>query len=291
MSLRTQEALTGTGFVLPAVGLLACFGFLPLLLAAYVSLFDLPLLNPSMRHFVGLNNYLEAFKDVTLRRSLVNTVYFAVLQAPLQTALGLLLAVLVQKRSLGITVFRVGYYVPAVVSTVIVSGLWRVILDSNFGLANSFLSFLHLPRQPFLTSASQAIPTLATMLTWEWVGFSMLIFLAGLNAIPRELYEAAALDGAGSLQRFWFVTLPLLRRPATYVIVSNTVYAFKVFAPVYVITKGGPMGSTDVVIYEVYQQAFTFFRLGYASAIALIFTGLLVLFAAFQLRLLRGEVE
>lgn len=289
--LGRREALSGLGFITPALILLILFGFVPLVIAGYISLFKFPLVNPARREFLGLANYVRAFEDETLRKALFNTTFYALLQIPMQTILALFLALVVRKPLRGIGFFRSGYYLPVVISMVVASTLWRIMLDSQNGLINAILTSIGLPRQPLLTSTAQALPTLAVMLSWKWVGFSMLIFLAGLQAISEEYYEAAKIDGAGALQRFWHVTLPLLRRPALYVIVTNTISAFKLFTPIYIITEGGPQNSTLTVVYYIFREAFRYNRLGYGSAIALFFTLFLILLAAFQLRTLRSEAD
>jgi len=180
---------------------------------------------------------------------------------------------------------------PVVISMVVASVVWRIMLDSQNGLINSVIATIGLPRQPLLTSTTQALPVLAIMLSWKWVGFSMLIFLAGLQSIPYDFYEAAQIDGASAVQRFWYITLPLLKRPALFVIVTNTINAFKLFTPIYIITEGGPQNSTLVIVYYIFREAFRFNRLGYGSAIAILFTIFLITLAFVQLRVLRSEAD
>jgi fructooligosaccharide transport system permease protein len=285
---KWKTYLAGYSFITPALILIIIFGIIPLFLAIYISLYKFPLINPARREFIGLENYIRLFQDESLRKAFFNTLYYAALQMPIQTALGLLLAVLVQKPMKAMGFFRAGFYLPVVISMVVASTMWKVMLDSQNGIINSFLMWLGFSRQPFLTSVTQALPTLAVMLSWKWVGFSMIIFLAGLHSIPDSLYEAAELDGASGWQSFVYVTLPLLRTAAVYVIVTNTINAAKLFTPIYVITQGGPQESTSVVIYYIYREAFSFGRLGYGSAIAAVFTVFLVIFASFQLKMMRS---
>jgi len=286
---RWREAIAGYTFILPAFILLVAFAFIPLILAGWTSLYNYPLVNPARREFIGVDNYIRAFQDETLRITFVNTIYYALWQIPMQTILALILALLVQKPLKGIGIFRTGYYLPVVISMVVASVLWRIMLDSQNGLINSVIATIGLPRQPLLNSTFQALPVLAMMLSWKWVGFSMLIFLAGLQSISYDLYEAAHIDGANSWQRFWSITLPLLKRPALFVIVTNTINAFKLFTPIYVITQGAPQNSTLVMVFYIFREAFRFNRLGYGSAIAILFTLFLILLAAVQLRVLRSE--
>lgn len=283
-----KRALDAYAFISPAIVLILIFGIVPLFLAAYISFFDFPLINPARREFIGLQNYADALGNASLGKAALNTLYYAIWQIPVQTVLALILALLVEKPLRGVGFFRASFYLPVVISMVVASTLWRVMLDSQNGLINSLLLYIGLPRQPFLTSTSQALPTLALMLSWKWVGFSMIIFLAGLHAIPDHLYEAGQLDGASRWQSLWHITLPLLRSPAIYVIVTNTINAAKLFTPIYVITRGGPEDSTLVVVFYIFREAFVYGNLGYASAIAVLFTLLLVALASAQLRLMRS---
>ena len=289
--LRVRESLYGIGFISPAFILIIAFGIIPLILAMYISFFDYPLINPARREFVGWANYLNAFQNKDFQKAFINTIYYALLQMPMQTILGLILALLIAKPWKGRNIFWTSYYLPVVMSMVVVSVIWRIMLDSENGIINSVLLWIGLPRQPFLTSVSQALPSLAVMVTWKWVGFTMLIFLAGLKDIPTDYYDAGKVDGANTLQGFIFITLPLLKRPLTYVLVANTIAAFKFFTPVYVITKGGPSRSTLSVIYYMFQEAFSYSRFGYASAIAVVFLIFMLILAMVQLRMLRSEQE
>jgi fructooligosaccharide transport system permease protein len=291
ISLRKREAFTGFSFILPALILLLLFGFIPVFIAGDISLFRFPLVNPAKRVFIGLDNYSRALSDDVLRKAMINTAYYALWQVPMQTGLALVLALLVKKSFSGISIFRIGYYLPVVIPMVVASVLWRIMLDSHNGLVNSILKAIGLSAQPLLSSPTQALPVLAGALSWKWVGFAMLIFLAGLQDIPYSYYEAATVDGANWLQSFWYITLPLLRRPAVYVIVTNTINALKLFTPIYIITKGGPQNSTITMMYYIFREAFTYGHLGYASAIAVIFTFILIIFAALQLRILRSDEE
>jgi multiple sugar transport system permease protein len=171
---------------------------------------------------------------------------------------------------------------------VVASIIWLVMLNTQSGIINSILVWLGLSRIPFLTSTQFALPTIAIMLSWKYAGFSMIILLNGLHAIPDQLYEAAELDGASKLQAFWFVTLPLLRSASVYVLITNTINAVQLFTPIYIMTQGGPQESTSVVVFYIYQQAFTFGNLGYASAIAVVFALFLSLFSITELKLMRS---
>jgi fructooligosaccharide transport system permease protein len=288
---KRREALSGYMFVAPAILLLLIFSFVPIVFSGYVSFFKFPLVNPARRSFIGFDNYVKLFSDEVFLKAFANTAYYALMQVPLQTGFGLALALLIKKRTRLSGMFRSIYYMPVVISMVVASSLWRIMLDSQFGLINSIITWMGFARQPFLTSVTQAMPALAVMLSWKWSGFSMLIFLAGLNNIPGELYEAARIDGANSWQMFWRVTIPLLRRPAGFVVVSNTINAFKLFTPIYIITQGGPQNATLSVIYHIFREGFLNGWLGYASTMANVFTLFLMILALVQLKVLRSSDE
>lgn len=284
------DYLTGYSFLLPALAGLVLFSIIPLFYALFISLQRWDAFRGSLG-FVGLDNYQTLAGDPTFWRALRNTASYALWQVPLQCGLALGLALLIQRPLRGIGLFRAAYYLPVVISMVVASALWRIILDSESGLVNSVLAAAGLPRQPFLLSPSLTLPTLAVALTWKWVGFSMMVFLAGLQAIPRDYYEAAEIDGAGPWQRFWHITLPLLRRPGAFVVVTTSVNAFKLFTPIYIITQGGPRESTTTIVFEVFQNAFRWNRLDLASAMGFVLLFALLLLTAIQLGWLRSSVE
>lgn len=286
--LKGRENLSGYGFILPALTGITLFGLLPLAYALYVSLRRYDLLAPTSA-FIGLANYQRVLADPTFWRALLNTAHYAVLLIPAQTCLGLFLALLVQKNSAGVSIFRASYYLPVVSSMVVASTLWRIMYDAQNGIFNGMLQSMGLPAQPFLTSPAQAIPALVLMMTWKWVGISMLIFLGGLNAIPADYYEAAEVDGASRFQGFKYITLPLLRRVTLFIVVVNTINAFKLFTPIYVITRGGPMESTLTLVFHIFRTAFRYYDMGIASAMSVLLLLLVLGLTLLQFGLLRTE--
>lgn len=288
--LRRSGFLSGYLFILPAVTGIVVFGLLPLFYALYVSFLRYDLLSPD-RFFIGLANYQRILHDAIFWRALSNTLYYAVLLIPAQTGLGLLLALLVQRNSFGIGMFRAAFYLPVVSSMVVASTLWRILYDSHNGIINSILLTLHVPPQPFLNSPVQAMPALVVMSVWKWVGISMLIFLGGLNAIPHEYNEAAEVDGASRMAVFRHITLPLLVRVILFVVVINTINAFKLFTPIYVITRGGPMESTLTIVFHIFRTAFRNYDMGYASTMSFLLLLLVLGLTLIQFKLLRSEVE
>src|SRR2546422_4748031 len=286
--LKWTEYLSGYAFILPALTGITLFGLLPLAYAFYVSFRRYDLLAPTSA-FIGLANYQRVIADPTFWRALLNTAYYAVLLIPAQTGLGLILALLVQKNSPGISIFRASYYLPVVSSMVVASTLWRIMYDAQNGIFNSVLLAMGLPAQPFLTSPSQAIPALVLMMTWKWVGISMLILLGGLNAIPADYYEAAEVDGGTPFQSFKLITLPLLRRVLLFIVVINTINAFKLFTPIYVITRGGPMESTLTLVFHIFRTGFRYYDMGAASTMSVLLLLLVLGLTLAQFGLLRSE--
>ncbi len=287
--LHRERYRTAVIFLLPAaVGILG-FSILPIIQALRISFFDYTLLNPEQL-FVGLSNYDSAWKDPVFRIALTNTLSYTVLLVAFQTSAALGLALLLKRQIRGLAFFRSAIFLPVVTSLVVISTVWKLMYNSQ-GFINGFLQTMGLSPQAFLASTGQALLSLVFMGVWKDVGFYMLIFLAGLQAIPTDLYESAEIDGATKTQRFTRITLPLLRRAAVFVLVVGTISAFKVFTPVYLMTDGGPADSTTVVVFYIFRSAFRYFQMGYASAMSFILLGIVLLLTLVQFRLLRTPVE
>ncbi len=288
--LKWEEYRTAAILIAPAMLGIVIFSFIPIIQAFSTSFYDAPLLSPR-RTYIGLDNYITAFNDPVFIRSIVNTLVYAIGTVILQVILALGLALLIRDKLPGIGFFRSAYFLPVVTSLVVVSTVWKVMYNTNDGLINSVLRTANLPPQPWLTSPNLALLSIIIIGVWKEVGFSMLVLLGGLNNIPAELYEAASIDGARGWYRFWRITLPLLRRPMLFVVVLSTINAFKVFTPVYLITEGGPVDSTQTMVYYIYQTSFKYFKMGYASALSFIVLALVLVFTIVQFRMLRSDVE
>jgi ABC-type sugar transport system permease subunit len=287
--LARQRYVTAAVFLLPATVGIILFSLLPILQALRISFFDYALLNPQ-QIFVGVENYERAFADPVFRIALNNTILYSVLLVAGQTLLGLFLALLIKQEIRGRAFFRSAFFMPVVTSLVVISTVWKLMYNSQ-GFINGVLGTIGIGAQPFLASSTQALPSLVLMSVWKEVGFYMLIFLAGLQAIPGELYESAAIDGANRWTSFWRITLPLLRRATVFVMVVGTISAFKVFTPVYLMTDGGPADSTMVIVFYIFRVAFRYFEMGYASAMSFILMGIVIVLTLLQFRLLRTTVE
>lgn len=288
--MRLRPEIAGYLFVLPAMLGLLVFGVIPLMYAFVVSLHSYDLVNPHPP-FVGLTNYASLATDRVFWTALRNTSVYALMLVPLQTAMGLSLALMVQPSTRWITLLRTSYFMPVVISYVVAAGLWEILFATPNGPMNSLLALVHLPPQLFFQDPTQALPLIALMSTWKWSGISMLIYLSGLHEIPNELYEASEVDGASGARQFWKITWPLLQRITLFVIVVNTIEAFKIFTPVYVITKGGPMNATVVLVFHLFREGFRYIHLGYASALSFVLLVLILVLAAAQFWVLREEPQ
>lgn len=241
--------------------------------------------------FAGLANYYDLATDPVFWNSVRVTLLFNVLINPFQVVVALLLALLVFRPGPGVTFFRAAYFLPMCVSLAIVSVLWNILLDQQLGPVNGLLSALGLERQPFFRSESQALLTMIGIASWKGCGYWMMFLLAGLYAIPDDFHEAARIDGASAWQRFRHVTLPLMRRPILFVLIADTAINFLFFAPVFIITNGGPAGATDLLMFQAYQSAFAYLNHGRSLAISTILLVVIALFAVVEFRLFRSPAD
>lgn len=269
----------------PALLLLAIFTIWPALAAVGLSVTDLRTLAPGSGQFVGLANYRRLLQDDAFADAARNTALFALLATPLQVGLALVLALLLELPLRGRRFFRSLFFAPVLLSVAVASVIWSY-LYHPLGVLNLLLTTAGLPPQRFLLDRAQALPAIAVMSTWQNAGFYMVIFIAGLRNIPPELYDAALVDGATGWARYRFITLPLLRRTSAFAIVAATIYALRLFTEVYVLTRGGPAGATRTVVYLVWEEGLRFQHTGYAAAMAVLFTLVVVAISMLQRRLL-----
>lgn len=267
---RTRS--TATAFALLAPSLLGTVVFLlvPVAVALWLSFQRWDLVSPV--RWAGADNYVSVFSDAGIRHSFGVTLLFTVLVIPVQTALGLLIAVLLSRRLPGSTLLRVVYVVPWICAPLVVGLVWRWVLDPSTGALNAVTGV----RVEWLSSHSLALPAVAFVTIWTNVGYVALFFLAGLAGIPEQLADAARVDGAGPLRLFWSITLPLLRPTTSFVLITGVISSFQVFDTVYAMTGGGPGGATQVVAYRIYSEAFTSLRMGRAAAISVVLLVVLV---------------
>lgn len=289
MTLRRREAVIPYLFIAPAVGGLLVFRVYPILLASWQSLHQQTL--EGLQHFVGAANYLTILADPLFWNAARVTLVFNLIINPMQIVLALGLALLVNRRLRGIAVFRTAYFLPMTVSLAITTTIWNLILNPQMGLANGILSRLGVQAQPFLISERQALASIILLATWKGIGYWMVFLLAGLQQIPAALYEAASLDGATPWRRFSGVTFPLLRRVLAFVLVADTAINVLMFVPVYLLTGGGPNGSTELLMFHAYRVAFVFLDWGRGTAVSMLILSVILLMTGLQLRLLRAEFE
>jgi multiple sugar transport system permease protein len=289
---RHRQTLAAWGFALPFVALFAVFMVGPVLASLGMSFTDLrsaDIRNPFAVDLVGLDNYVALLSDELFLKVAFNTAYFVLLGVPLTLTLGLAAAVGLNS---GIrrfrTAFRVGYYLPHVTSIVAVAIVWRFLLEKDTGLVNSALSLVGVDGPAWLESTTWAMPSLIVMASWRNLGFVMVIFLAGLQAIPSDLYEAAKMDGAGAWRRFRHVTLPMLRPTMLFAAVITGIGYLQFFEEPFVMTRGGPLDSTRSVSFYIFDQ-FGFGNYGYASAMAYVLFLAIVALTVLQFRLLRPK--
>jgi raffinose/stachyose/melibiose transport system permease protein len=284
--------LTNLLFVLPVLLILATFLAYPVISGLLISLHRTTGMDAGQ--FVGLDNYAEAlFRDPIFRQAVGNTVIFTVGAVFLQTGLGLTLAVLISEIHRGRLLYRLVFFAPVVVSTVAVGTVWRWIYAPYSGLLTSMLVALGLagPETALLASSSTALAAIMLAFLWRWAGFNTVIYLAGLQSISTEYYEAATMDGGGGFQRFRFITWPLLL-PQTYTcILLTTMGTLRIFDLMWIMTQGGPNHSTETVTTYIYLTAFRFYRVGYGSSLAFILFGLDLFMTLVVLRILRQRAE
>lgn len=275
-------------FLLPAVLILAVFLFIPIVASFIASMTNWNMYGVNdwtKIVFVGLENYAGLFADPVFLAGLRNTLVFAFIGVPVSVTLSLAMALALNAQLLRAKAFfRVAYFIPVITTMVAVAIIWRWLYNPEFGLFNLALEYLGLPAQGWLSNRALALPSLILMAVWKGFGYNTIIFVAALQAIPDSLYESIALDGANTRQEFWYITLPMLRNTAFFVIVMTTIGYLQFFAEPYTMTGGGPLNSTMSVVLYMYQQGFKFYNLGYASAMAYILFGLIFAFTALQFR-------
>jgi multiple sugar transport system permease protein len=305
--MNTSSRFSGYLFVLPYLILFSVFLLLPLFYGLGLSFTQYEMASTAPARFVGIDNYREAINDPTFKRALGVTVKFVVLCVPLTVGLALLLAVGLEKSGERAQRFyRLGLFVPIMITISVAGILWRWFYDTEFGIFNHYLLGVqnwvmrHFPssanwfaehslKLPWLTDKSFALWSIVFMTIWWTVGAPMVILQAGLKQIPTAYYEAAAIDGAVGWRRFTSITLPLLRPVLLFVIVINVIGAFQIFGQPFIMTRGGPEQSTRVLVMYIYETAFNFYRMGYGAAMSWILFLIIVVFSLIQFRVLREK--
>lgn len=284
-----KTAVTGYIFIAPSCIHLLLFFLGPMIFIIYLAFHQWNIVDPH-KPFVGLNNFIDLAGDDLFWGALRNTFVYT-LHVPVAMALSLGIASLLNRRIKGQTWWRTLFFFPVVSSSVAVAMVWQWMYHPHFGLINSLLGFIGLGPYPWLTSPATALLSVMIMAIWIQIGYQVVIFLAGLQSIPGQYYEAAIIDGAGGWQRFRRVTLPLLKPTTLFVLVTSMISSFQVFTSIFVMTEGGPSRSTDVAVYHIYQQGWEYLRMGYASAMALVLLVIIMAVTLIQFRFLGKRVE
>ncbi len=267
---KWRDATIAYLFITPFLLLYLLFTFLPILQGFWISLHNWDVIGTNIQ-FIGLRNYERLLQDKLFWSSLEHTAFFAVLAGPGLIVVGLALAILLNQKIRGIGIFRTLFYMPNILSVTVVGLVFaRVFAPGDRGLVNVLMGSVGLEPMSWLLDTSQAMPTVAITKVWWSVGFNMLIFLAGLQDIPKELYEAARVDGANRWVLFRHITLPGLRRPMLFVLVLQVIASVQVFPLIDVLTGGGPAGSTRPLVMYLFERSFDYWQLGYGSALAFI---------------------
>ena len=277
-------ALTGALFAVPAFVLILLLIIVPLVMLIGLSFTDYEI-GAVVVNWVGLANFERALADPVFRRAMINTLLYVAIVLPGGVGLGLLIAILVHQRTRSRWFYEVVYFLPVTTTLISMAAVWQFLLHPRLGPVNAILKGLGFSEQAFISDPDLLVPTLAAIGLWQLVGFNMVLFLAGLSAIPRDLYDAAAVDGAGGpIDRFLTVTWPMLAPTTLFVAVTSSITAFKVFDTVAALTQG-KYGS-EVILYAIYLEGFQYFKMGYAAALTVIFLGFMLVFSivqAFQL--------
>lgn len=312
--MKKNHALLAFLFIFPAGLIILVFRLLPVIYSFVVSFYDWGI--TGMKGFVGFENYVYLVKDPEFWQSLVNTLYYVVGTVPLTMVISLIIAILLNQKIRGVGIYRVIYFLPVVTSLVAVSMVWKWIFNPEIGLGNYLLSAIGIPSQQWLQEArgifqllfsstgvelprwaggpSLALVSVMIMSIWKELGYNVVIFLAGLQNIGEQYYEASRLDGANRFDQFWHVTLPLLSPTTFFVLVMATINSFQVFVQIYMMTGppvGGPAGTTKVLVYYLYEKGFETFESGYASTIAFVLFMIILTLTLIQRKVIEPRVH
>jgi len=273
-------------FILPILVVFGLFRIYPSIQTLVYSFFDINLVAKTLKA-VALKNFFLLAHDATFLKAVKNTFIFALAIVFSSTAIGLVLASLFTSRMRGAALLKAVYFAPFITSTVAAAVVWTFLYNPRFGLFNSILEIFGLPGRSWISSSKDALASIIFFSIWKTVGYNMVIFISGLQNIPDSFHEAAIIDGAGGIRRFFAISLPLVAPTAIFVVMYNTILALKVFDQVFVLTAGGPADATTVVVLQIYKQAFENYRFGYAASMAFVLFVIIISITVAQYRLSR----
>ncbi|OGS20363.1 MAG: sugar transporter [Elusimicrobia bacterium RIFOXYA2_FULL_40_6] len=278
-----RNMLTGFAFLAPNVIGFMAFTMMPVVVSFGLAFMEWDIIGDPV--FIGLNNFITLFQDRNFWYYLYNTVYL-MLGIPLGMAFSLFLAILVNNKLRGIVFFRTIYFMPVISSMVAISLLWRWVYNPDFGILNNFLRDIGVINPPrWLSSLGWAKPSLIIMSVWSGAGHNMILYLAALQGVPQELYESASIDGATKWEQFRHITFPMLSFVNFFIVIMGIIGGFQAFGVQYIMTEGGPAGSTTTIVYYIYNNAYKWFKMGYASSIAWVLFIMMFVFTLIQWRL------
>lgn len=282
-SLSSRYRRAGAIMAAPSMTIITVFIIISIIYSLYMSLHDWNIMY-NIKDFIGFDNYKEVFQDERFFNALKNTLIYTVSYVPILVILSLALAAFINEKFIASGFYKTVLFIPAITSMAIIAIIFRFLLDGDIGYVSLALRKLGFSVPDFLRDPETAMWSVVLTSVWRWVGFYMVIFLSGFNSIPDSLYEAAEIDGAGKLRQFFSISLPLLMPTISFTLITNLINSFQVFDPVYVMTKGGPMFSTEVLVYYVYYMGFNVFDMGYASSMAFILFLIILVFTLIQLK-------
>lgn len=276
-------------FLSPTLVLVTVFIVFPILFSFYLSFHEWNMFSDE-RDFIGAQNYVRMFSDPEFWAVFKHTVIYTIGTVPVNMALALVVAFFLNKKLMGRKLLRAAFFTPVIISSVAAAVIWRWVFDPNLGLLNYALNGIGLPSVNWINDPTAAMASLITVGVWKTFGVNMVLFAAGLSGIPEHYYEAAEIDGAGGWAKFWKITVPLLSPTTLFILVLSIIGSFQVFDLVYVLTYGGPLGTTKVLVFYLYEHAFKFFNMGYASAVAYLLFAVLFVLTLAQIRFFREQV-
>jgi len=281
-----KNIFTALAFLSPTLVIFCTFILFPVFFSFYLSFHKWNMFS-SDRAFIGFENYRRLFTDPEFWMVLKHTLVYTLGTVPLNMVIALLIALALNRRIAGKRFLRTAFFTPVIISPVAAALIWRWIYDPNFGLLNYFTGLFGLPSVNWLNDPNTAMIALIIMGVWKTVGINMVLFSAGLQGIPDNFYEAADIDGAGRWAKFWHITVPMLSPTTFFIMIMSMISSFQVFDIVYVLTSGGPLGATKVIVFYMYEYAFKFFEMGYASAVAYIFFAILAILTLLQVKFMK----
>ncbi len=286
---KKGDLLSALLFLSPTLIIFTAFILFPVVFSFYLSFHQWNMFGGAPT-FVGLENYSKMFQSAEFWQVLGNTAIYTLGTVPINMALSLWIAYILNKKIIGKKFLRTAFFAPVIISPVAAALIWRWLYDPNFGLINYMISFFGIGSINWLNEPEAAMFALIIMGVWKTFGINMVLFSAGLQGIPDSYYEAAELDGAGKWAKFYHITIPMLAPTTFFIMIMSMISSFQVFDIVYVLTSGGPMGSTKVLVFYVYEYAFKFFEMGYASAISYFLFALLFILTMIQVRYMKSKV-